>query len=211
MKRTVVALAALALSNAAHAAPTFNFGAAANPLGTSHTYTAGPLKVTATGYDSASHLTRLYAKNAGGDEVGLGLANDPSGDHEIASGEGFVQLDVSKLFGLASGASFFTGSTTGGEIWQVFGSNAAGSLGSLLLTGSNEASYKLPSFGTYDFYDFRAAPVKKGAARYNFLIGGLTVTAVPEPASWAMMLVGFGVVGYTMRKRDAVRRTVAWS
>ena len=35
------------------------------------------------------------------------------------------------------------------------------------------------------------------------------VAGVPEPATWALMLVGFGVVGYAMRKR--VRTTVAFS
>ena len=29
----------------------------------------------------------------------------------------------------------------------------------------------------------------------------LDATAVPEPATWSMMLMGFGVAGYAMRKR----------
>jgi hypothetical protein len=32
----------------------------------------------------------------------------------------------------------------------------------------------------------------------NFAVG-----AVPEPATWAMMLLGFGAVGYSMRRRKA--------
>ena len=201
MKAVLVALASLMVSGAAYATPTFNFGAAPNPLGTSHTYTTGPLQVTASGYNASNALTMLYAKNAGGDEVGLGLANDPSGDHEIASGMGYVQLDVSKLFGLASGASFFTGSTTGSEAWQVFGSNTAGSLGAFLFGGNNEASYLLPSFGRYSFYDFRAVPVGEHAARANFLLGGVTVAAVPEPATWGLMILGFGMIGAAARSR----------
>lgn len=30
-------------------------------------------------------------------------------------------------------------------------------------------------------------------------------SAVPEPATWALMILGFGVVGYSMRRRQAVR------
>jgi hypothetical protein len=33
----------------------------------------------------------------------------------------------------------------------------------------------------------------------------LDVTAVPEPASWAMMIVGFGLVGAVSRRRQAKR------
>lgn len=33
----------------------------------------------------------------------------------------------------------------------------------------------------------------------------VTFAAVPEPATWALMILGFGVVGYSMRRRPAVR------
>ena len=36
------------------------------------------------------------------------------------------------------------------------------------------------------------------------------VSAVPEPATWAMMLIGFGAVGHSMRKRRT-RTTVAFA
>ena len=32
-------------------------------------------------------------------------------------------------------------------------------------------------------------------------VGGSQVGAVPEPGTWAMMLLGFGAVGYSMRRR----------
>ncbi len=31
---------------------------------------------------------------------------------------------------------------------------------------------------------------------------GATIAAVPEPATWAMMLIGFGLIGFTMRRRQ---------
>lgn len=33
------------------------------------------------------------------------------------------------------------------------------------------------------------------------------IAAVPEPSTWAFMLVGFGAVGYAMRRRPAYRKT----
>ena len=34
---------------------------------------------------------------------------------------------------------------------------------------------------------------------------------VPEPATWALMLLGFGMVGFAMRKRSDVRTTVSYA
>lgn len=37
-------------------------------------------------------------------------------------------------------------------------------------------------------------------------VGGLAVTAVPEPASWALMLAGFGLIGAVKRSRTRASR-----
>jgi hypothetical protein len=41
-----------------------------------------------------------------------------------------------------------------------------------------------------------------GSTTYNFEVG-----VVPEPATWAMMLFGFGAVGYSVRRRKNVSAT----
>lgn len=38
----------------------------------------------------------------------------------------------------------------------------------------------------------------------SFEIDNVAVTAVPEPAAWAFMILGFGAVGATMRRRQRV-------
>ena len=41
----------------------------------------------------------------------------------------------------------------------------------------------------------------------NFVVSTETaVTAVPEPASWALMLTGFGIVGSALRRRGSLRQ-----
>ena len=72
---------------------------------------------------------------------------------------------------------------------------------------------------TYLYADFSGPQLFSGSVDMpTFLLGNFTlfgsdgnsvgtiavtsdVAAVPEPASWAMMLVGFGAVGYSLRRR----------
>jgi len=67
---------------------TINFNTPTGDQGTTPTYGG----VTATAYGPGTQ--HLYGKNDGGDEKGLGLTSDPSGDLEIVNGQ-FIQLDVS--------------------------------------------------------------------------------------------------------------------
>src|SRR5579872_6598714 len=110
MFKAFIGLAALAAGTAANAGVTINFNSAPGNLGNTHIYTSSGLTVTATGYSAASTQTALYGKNGSGDEKGLGLGADPTGDNEIYyPGSDFIQLDVHNLFGLATGATFFMG------------------------------------------------------------------------------------------------------
>jgi hypothetical protein len=69
--------------------------------------------------------------------------------------------------------------------------------------------------GTNEFWRL-ANPITLGASSYTLTINGnnsgagslggsITIrpAAVPEPATWAMMLLGFGAVGFAMRRRRA--------
>lgn len=73
------------------------------------------------------------------------------------------------------------------------------------LGGDAYAGGKLISTGDPDANGYCT---KSGNCDLNFRISGATA-AVPEPASWAMMIAGFGFVGGTMRRRHAVAAAVA--
>lgn len=70
-----------------------------------------------------------------------------------------------------------------------------------------------PDCSNYFFFDdvhptarVHAAVFESLNARFN-----LVSMPVPEPATWAMMIVGFGMVGASMRRRPKVRTTVAFA
>ena len=50
---------------------------------------------------------------------------------------------------------------------------------------------------------FNVGPGLSGFGRFGTFIGviGINVNAVPEPATWAMMIAGFGFVGAAARRR----------
>ena len=185
MNKVFVALAALAASSTANATTAISLGVPTSIGANHHVFTSGGLTVTASGFTAANAPTALYGKNGGGDEIGVGLANDPSHDNEIYYGMGYVQLDVSALFGLVSSVTFpSTNSTTDGEQWSIFGSNVSGSYaGSALLTGTNRNPPQLCRASEATDTTTSSRPARAGK---NFLIAGLTATAVPEPATWAM-------------------------
>lgn len=43
---------------------------------------------------------------------------------------------------------------------------------------------------------------------YGAVIGGINISAVPEPATWAMLLLGFGGIGMMMRRKNALTLAV---
>ena len=209
----VVAFAVTGLSSPALASTTFTFGAAqpmpGAAVGFSKTYTNGSLTVVASGFDQTNTATTLFEKNGGAGEVGLGLANDPTGNNEIAFDHGFVQMDVSQLLGKVSDISFFLNSLTDGETYSVFGSNSSGAYSGLAqVSSTNPAGVSLPQLGTWKYYDFVSTQSVSGT-HSNFLLGGLTMTAVPEPGTWATMLLGFGLMGFGLRRRLRLGRAQA--
>jgi hypothetical protein len=42
-----------------------------------------------------------------------------------------------------------------------------------------------------------------GGSNAGVILDNISVTAVPEPATWAMLITGFGMVGYGLRRRRA--------
>jgi hypothetical protein len=94
----------------------------------------------------------------------------------------------------------FFSSLGGGGVATEFG--GAGGFGPLLFSGTTAMPVFSP--GTFSFVDFRGIP--NGSSLTISAVAG----AVPEPATWAMMLAGFGGIGFALRRRSNVRMSVSY-
>ena len=85
---TAAVLAAVGVSPAMATSVSWDFGQHPGLLGTTQTFTdsrGDPL--LARGFNASDVGINLFSKNAGGDETGLGLSNDPTGEDEISGEE----------------------------------------------------------------------------------------------------------------------------
>ena len=181
---------ALFVLSPAYADEIWNFNSPTGNLGPTHDYagTAGTI-ITATAFGPGS--PSLFGKALGGDENGVGLTNDPSGEDEITPGS-FIQLSLANINFAANSVnmSFLADSTTVGDTWQVFGSNTAGALGTLLAScvgsdGPGNSCEQLTTINgaeNFKFFDVTAAAG-------NVLLSEVDTRAVPVP------IVGAGLPG----------------
>ena len=103
--------------------------------------------------------------------------------HNLFSGLQSASADV-LINGVLFGSVTHTGGSTSDLNWQSF---------SKTFTASGTST-------TLEFLN------TKGGENTGVFLDAISVGAVPEPATWAMMLLGFAGVGYSMRRRPANRR-----
>lgn len=71
----------------------------------------------------------------------------------------------------------------------------------------------LSANGAWTLYVEDVFPADGGSISRGWSLDFTTdaVAAVPEPATWAMMLAGFGMVGFAARRRSSVKTTVTFA
>ncbi len=117
----------------------------------------------------------------------------------------------SNRVGFTNVAGTFTGVNGSTNVASsiTFGTGAFGAL-SLSATGFGFGSFSGPALFNgsttspiFNFGTFSLGQVSTGAGTGGgrLTISALPMAAVPEPATWAMMLLGFGMIGYRMRRR----------
>lgn len=105
-------------------------------------------------------------------------------------------------------------------VTTLFGDGAAsGGIGPQTATGGyyDSADRSFAAAGKYVGTFTLTSPADVRFFIYDDYLGdnrggiSLSVAGVPEPATWALMILGFGAVGGAMRRRSAVRTAVSFA
>lgn len=159
------------------------------------------------GINFSNNSLSLIDSTAGGSG---NTGNDPSGVTTLIflSG-GAATMNVAA--GFDTGFSFFYAAGLAGSVTVYDGLNATGNvLASLTLDPTNNPYYDWTAIGV-SFAGIAHSVDFGGSANYvafdNITLGSDTPGGgtVPEPATWALMIGGFGMVGGAMRRRHSVK------
>ncbi len=197
MKYVLLAIAAsFAFSTAAHATsvvvdfdrvPTGDLVNGFYNGGTSGSGTTGPnLGVDFTGFQTVSGFGETSEPNLAFNAGGPAFANTSFGFTAFNFTAGFFQPGTVSVFSGIGGTGTLLGSLTG-----LLGNPNAFTLQSVRFTGVGRS------------VTFVGPNATLGVDDFNFTLAG---GGIPEPATWAMMLIGFGIVGGAMRGRKATVR-----
>jgi hypothetical protein len=152
-----------------------------------------------------------------------GLTESPGGGAFITSNPAFQNSAITQtISGLTAGASYelkfdwaggeqqgFDGTTSEG--WQVslgsqtFNTGNMG-IGDKGFTGWQNGDFTFTATGPSETLSFLATGVGVAAEPPLALLDDVSLTPVPEPAAWALMFTGVGVLGAALRLR---RRQIA--
>lgn len=181
-------------------APTFDF----NTPGTTPSFTGGAVLTTTSQTDAAP----------------LGSTG---GYYSVSPDDGPGVIALSSL-GAISSLSFLWGSADFGNVVEFFNTSnqLIGTFTGNGVFGANaNGSRTSPASNAVTTFSFTGADQNVGSLRmtarpggnnpsgYSFEIDNLAISPVPEPATWAMMFIGLGLVGASARLRRR-KTTVAF-
>jgi hypothetical protein len=164
---------------------TYDFSSPTGALGTSQTYTAGGVTITAYGFTTGGTATNLFGKAGGGDENGVGISN--GGNNEIDSTH-VVSIDANAIYAnfghTPAQMQLKVGSSQSGETYDVYGSNSAftgGSLGTLIVSASNlDNTYFNINPGSFRYINVTA----HNSTNDDVLVSALQVTPSGVPQTY---------------------------
>jgi hypothetical protein len=138
--------------------------------------------------------------NANGVFASFTLDDHPTPEPLLQESYAFFFTDVLGTYADGSakaGLSFYDFATGGGISILTANFTLADLTGIVLFDGAIDMPHLL-TFGPTQFTELNDGSI--------YTISAVTLNAVPEPAAWAMLVLGFGVVGAGIRRRAQTTR-----
>ena len=145
---------------------------------------------------------------------GGNITLDPTGPGEEGGTFGFtvsgsgafeVQLFFSNPFDPAKAGGSATFKIVDGDAINFTGADISGSGSVSFLSGPDSTQISVLRFGLGSgpqTLNIRGSLVPGGNG-FATIGGQLSLAEVPEPATWALFILGFGAIGHTMRRRSS--------
>ena len=198
MKKFAFAVAAIALPASANAVPFVN-----------GSFETGPATTRFTTLDPGSTAMTGWTVGGGGVDYIGGYWNAQNGSRSVDLSGG-APGSISQTFDTIAGQGYtvtfyLSGNGDNGVGPRTASVNATGSATTnYTVTASTTPNMTYTPF-TYNFFATGASTTLTFASltgnAYGPVLDNVAVTAVPEPATWGMMLLGFGAVGGMVRSR----------
>lgn len=195
-----------------------SFGAPGNTITRTATSGSNTVSVTASAWSIISGNT--VASWLGNYPEGLGVKHSAGDQNSVDNFNGvdYVLLQFSRPVSLTSafitskGYPAFGQPVKDADAVASYGFSAATSVGSITMPiGPNFIGLRnIATNGeTGKYWAIAAGGVDRTFDAFK--IGQITATAVPEPATWALMILGFGAVGTALRSRRAKAAKVGYA
>ncbi len=224
---SAAALATATLSSAHAGVYVYNFAGNnnSNSYGTpgntiSSTATSGTTSVSMIASAWSTISGNTVASWLGNYPEGLGVKNAAGDQNSVDNfaGVDFVLLQFSRPVSLTSafvtskGYPAFGQPVKDADFIASFGNTSATLAGSIVSTvAPNFTGLRAIATGgeTGKFWAITAGGTDR--TWDSFKIGQITATAVPEPATWALMILGMGAIGVALRSRRAKAAKVSYA
>lgn len=157
--------------------------------------TTGPgLTLTLSGGNSVTITTSGQGPYDGSDDTYVGVVNNSGGSVSSL----FLKSTSLDIFGFeGDGINAFGATGNGVDTTGYGGPNAYFTgIAADFMSGTVHFINPIPNGGT-DYFSLEEALDQASFSNG----GGITIPGVPEPASWAMLLIGFGAMGFVLRRQ----------